>query len=85
MLLTFIGGLSAIFLPSLASFVGIPANLLLGYMIKIAMTLSEWEWAQVEMPLTAVGSIIFIAVIILAIIFLTRSTRHSLRESNIIV
>ena len=85
MLLTFIGGLSAIFLPSLASFVGIPANLLLGYMIKIAMTLSEWEWAQVEMPLTAVDSIIFIAVIILAIIFLTRSTRHSLRESNIIV
>lgn len=85
MLLTFIGGISAIFLPNLTSFVGIPANLLLGYMIDVAMRLSDWEWAQVEMPLTVTGSIIFVVILILLIVYLTRATKHDLRDANIIV
>ena len=85
MLFTFIGGLSAIFIPGITTIIGIPANVLLGYMIKVAMLLSEWEWAQIEMPLTIAGSVIFIIVLIFLIIFLSRRTRHNLRETNIIV
>ena len=85
MLLTFFGGISAIFIPAFAPLIGIPANLLLGYMIKVAMTLSDWEWAQVEMPLTVAGSVIFIAILMLLILFLSRRTKYNLRETNIIV
>lgn len=85
MLLTFFGGISAIFFPPIASTVGIPANLLLGYMIEVAMRLSDWEWAQIEMPLTIAGSMIFIVILGLFILFLNRRTGHDLRESNIIV
>ena len=85
MLFTFIGGLSAIFIPGITTIIGIPANVLLGYMIKVAMLLSEWEWAQIEMPLTIAGSIIFIIILIVLIIFLSRRTKHNLRETNIIV
>ena len=85
MLLTFVGGLSAIFLPLATEIIGVPANLLLGYMIEVAMTLSQWEWAQIDTPLTIGGSIIFIAILGLIILFLSRQTKHNLRDSNVVI
>lgn len=85
MLLTFIGGLSAIFMPSVAPIVGLPANWLLGYMIEVAMRLAEPDWAQIDLVLSVSGVLAVVTGLSLLIIYLSRRTAYDLRESNIIV
>ncbi len=85
MLLTFIGGLAAIFTPSIATILGEPANWLLGYMINVATVLSEWQWAQIEVGITPVATFICFFIMACFTLILVRRTKYDLRSSNIIV
>lgn len=84
MLLTFICGVGAIVLPGLASVVGVPAELLLTYMINIIEYFDALPWAQTVLTIQPwVAGVSYVAIIILCI-YLSRKTKYDLRDSNIV-
>lgn len=84
MLLTFIAGVGALLMPSLAAIVGLPATWLLGYMTTVAQYLSHVSWAVTKLQISEV--VVGICYIVLAVICvgLWRATKFDLRNANII-
>lgn len=84
MLLTFLTGLGALLLPSLAQHIGAPVSWLLQYMTTVAEYVASLPWAQTEMVITHSIVIMYYAVLFGSCYYLWRKTRFNLRDSNII-
>ena len=84
MLLTFVSGVGAIILPGLAPVMGVPAELLLTYMITVIEYFAALPWAQTVMTIQPwVAGVSYLAIIGLCV-YLSRQTKYDLRDSNII-
>lgn len=84
MLLTFIVGVTSLAIPSIVSFVGMPASWLLHYMTFTSQYLAELPWAQTKVDPAwwmIAGYIIFL---IALCIYMQRKTKFSLRGVNIV-
>lgn len=57
MLLTFVAGVGALVVPPLATLIGFPAVLVLGYMTKVTLYLGSVPWAQTEITMGPAGLI----------------------------
>ena len=84
MLLTFIVGVTALIMPSLAEIVGIPATWLLHYMTYTAETLAGLPWAQTPIVTPGWAIVVYIALLVAGCVYMQRKTRFSLRGVNII-
>ena len=85
MLLTFIAGLGALIVPTMSTIVGLPASWLLGYMTNVAHYLSHLPWSVSKIELSSTAVAASYVVFILICIYLWRSTKLDLRETNIVV
>ncbi len=84
MLLTFIAGSGALLFPSLATYIGTPAELLLSYMVSVARYFSNLEFAVSEFTVTPfVAGIMYIGIIV-ACFGLWRITHLDLQQRSII-
>lgn len=84
MLLTFIAGVGTLVAPGLATVVGMPANVLLSYMVAVAEYLSKLPWALTEVQVPGWTAIVAYIGIGGAIGWLWWVTKYNLRESNIV-
>jgi competence protein ComEC len=84
MLLTFLAGIGALLLPSLASIFGTPASLLLEYMISAANYLANVPWAQTQVTINIWIVAISYAAIIAFCGFMAWRTRYNLRDQNLV-
>lgn len=84
MLLTFVAGIGALAVPSLATFVGLPANWLLEYMVAVTQYLAKLPWAQSELQIN--GWVVGLAYILIVgvCIYMARKTKFNLRDSNLV-
>jgi competence protein ComEC len=84
MLLTFIGGVVGLIVPTTAPIIGLPADWLLGYMIRVAEYMSHLPWAQTQ--LTINGWIVALCYLVLAggCVYVWRVTKFNLRDSNVV-
>lgn len=76
MLLTFITGVVAIFIPTMASLVALPATWLLNYMVYIARAIADIPWAQTEAQLPAITWAVYVLLIILGCLWMWRKTQY---------
>ncbi len=84
MALTFVTGLSGYVGDVVASFVGLPAQWLLDYMVGVAMYTSNLSWAISELQLPLWGVFVCFAAIMVACWLMWRVTGYRLRDSSII-
>lgn len=84
MLLTFIAGIGALLLPTVAWVWGQPAEWLLNYMVHVAQYVAALPWAQTEIEITPWHTAVAYIVIISATTYLWWATKYNLRDSNII-
>lgn len=84
MLLTFVAGVVTWIVSALGPIVGWPAQQLLDYIIWVSKEVSSLPMASQEIDLGVVGFVIAMAVIVGAIIYMQRRTKHSFREDNVI-
>jgi competence protein ComEC len=84
MLLTFISGIAALILPSIASFIALPATWLLGYMTHTAQYLAELPWAQSKIQISWWVGVIYYVLLIAVCVYMQRVTKFKLRETNIV-
>ena len=84
MLLTFMAGIGAIIVPSLAIIVGWPATMLLNYMIWVANELSKLSWATTTWQVSGLVEAICYGLIIGLCLYLWRTTHYNLAEANIV-
>ncbi len=84
MLLTFIAGIGSIIFGGLASFVGIPAYVLLSYMTQTAHFFADVSWAKSEVTLTVSAAILVYTGIIAAMLYMWWRTKLSLSATNVI-
>lgn len=84
MLLTFCAGSVTLVLPAVASFVGLPASLLLGYMTKVTLYLGGVSWAQTEIAMTPFVVIIYYLVLIVVCGYMWRKTRFTFMERAVV-
>lgn len=84
MLLTFATGVVGLVAPPLVELAGIPATWLLTYMTTTAMTVSQFSWAQIEFQPQVWMVIAYIALLVLACVYMWRKTGYSLRSGSIV-
>jgi competence protein ComEC len=84
MLLTFIAGVGALVVPSLATIIGLSATWLLGYMTNVTQWLSHLSWAQSAVHLAPIGALVCYVVIGAICVYLWRVTKFDLRDANIV-
>ncbi len=84
MLLTFVSGIVALTVPSIAGLVGIPITWLLGYMLQVSETLSELPWAQAELQPEGWFFIVYVAGLLLVWGYLQRATKYQLARENVV-
>jgi len=84
MLLTFVAGISALLLPSLAPLIALPASWLLGYMVNVAVYLSKLSWAVSDVDVPDYGVATCYVLIVGACLYMWRVTKHSLSDSNVV-
>lgn len=84
MLLTFIAGIVSWLIPVIADIVAWPAQKLLDYIIWVSEQVSKLPNATQEVNLGIFGFILSIGLIIVAMIYMQRRTRHSFREDNVV-
>lgn len=84
MLMTFIAGLGAIFVPGVAQLIGMPAQWLLSYMVETARYLSKLPWAMSEVQVGVWVGVVMYGVIAAGLWWLWRATKYNLRDSNIV-
>lgn len=82
MLLTFICGIWSIIGLPFIFLVGAPTQLLLGYMTTVATYVSELSWAQSEIAFEAWLWVGYVAVIVVACLWMSHATKHDLRNAN---
>ena len=84
MLLTFLTGVGALVVPSIAPFIGMPVYLLLQYMTHVASYLSALPWAQSSMTIGPVVVVSYYVAVAGVCLYMWRKTNYPLRDSNII-
>lgn len=84
MLLVFISGITALWLPWIAGAVALPAYWLLHYMTGVVTTLANVSWASFEVSFGMEFAIACYGVIILLIVWLHRQTKLNYRDVNIV-
>jgi competence protein ComEC len=84
MLLTFIAGVVAWIAPPVAEIVAWPAQKLLDYIIWVSQQVSQLPNAAQTVHLGIFGFIAAIGLIILAMVYMQRRTKHSFREDNVV-
>jgi len=85
MLLTFIAGVAGLALPgAVAEFIGLPATLLLRYMVNMAELMGGLPWALQNVTIKPLWAISAYALIIAACIYMKVVTKYDLRSSSII-
>lgn len=84
MLLTFVTGIVGYVVPAIVTAIALPAQWLLDYMVKVAMTAANVSWAQTQLSISLLGAAACYAVIFAAIIWMRHATGYRLRESNVI-
>lgn len=84
MVLTFVAGLGSVIAPPLASFVGMPAELLLTYMTNTAQFMGRLPWATQDIPIIPIVAVTMYGAIILASVFMWRATRLKLEQTSLI-
>ena len=84
MLLTFVTGIVGYVVPAIVTAIALPAQWLLDYMVKVAMTAANVSWAQTQLSVSLLGAAACYAVIFAAIIWMRHATGYRLRESNVI-
>lgn len=84
MLLTALAGATGWLLPSIASYVALPASWLLGYMTDLVDLFASVKWASLTVKLDTPGMLASYAAMIIAGLILWRRTRHNFLSSNLI-
>lgn len=84
MVLTFITGVTGLLLPSLAQTVGMPADLILSYMVYIVEWVANLPGAQTELPFTLAAMIVSYIIILCVTLFMRQKTKHSFRKESIV-
>jgi len=84
MLLTFIAGVIAWVLPMLSPIVGWPAQVMLDYIIWVSEQVTKLPGAAQAIDLGIVGFVVAIALLIAAMVYMQRRTKHSFRDSNVV-
>lgn len=84
MILTFATGVLALLFPVAAPIVGVPAYLLLRYMTTIVDMFANIPNASVEISLNVIGLAILYALLIIAGMYIQRSTKHNFKEDNLV-
>ena len=84
MLLTFIAGIGAWLLPSAATIIGWPAEMLLNAMIFVVNWSASIPGAQTQLEFPLWGALLCYGVIVLLCWYLSWKTKHRLRETSII-
>jgi competence protein ComEC len=85
MLLTFIGGVAALILPTtVASVIAWPAERLLNYIILVAQKVAEIPGASQEVNLLPAVYIAIFGLIVVAIVYMKFKTKHNFRADNIV-
>ncbi|MES2630532.1 MAG: ComEC/Rec2 family competence protein [Patescibacteria group bacterium] len=82
MLLTFICGMWIIFGLPFVWLIATPTTWLLTYMTNVATFVSELSWAQSEIQLEAWMWGVYVLIVILACLWMTKATKYDLREAN---
>lgn len=85
MLLTFISGIWTITGLPFAWLVATPTEWLLAYMTNVATFVSELSWAQSELKLELWAWSIYVLVVALACIWMSRATKYDLRDANTVI
>ena len=85
MLLTFITGMWTIFNMPFVWLVATPTEWLLAYMTNVATFVSELSWAQSELQLAMWGWGMYVLIVALACIWMSRATKYDLRDANTVV
>ena len=84
MLLTFIVGIWTIIGLPFVWLVATPTSWLLSYMTHVASFVSELSWAQSKLQLEIWMWGVYVLVVALACVWMTRATKYDLREANLI-
>ena len=85
MLLTFFAGIAGAALPFIASIVGFPAFLVMGYMTTVTSRLAALPWASGEWSFGVTTFIFFYAALIACCFYLWYKTRCTFRQDNLIL
>jgi len=84
MLLTFIVGITALAIPAIVEYVGLPASWLLHYMTFTSQYLAGLPWAQTKILPTWWMIVGYIIVLVGLCLYMQRKTKFSLRGINIV-
>lgn len=84
MLLTFIAGIGVVMAPALANVIGLPADLLLSYMVNTIHFFAGLSWAQTTVAIQPWMVWFAYAVIVTTCIYLWRITKYDLKQLNIV-
>jgi competence protein ComEC len=84
MLLTFIGGIGALILPTVAHLFGLPAEWLLAYMTNVIQYFAGLSWAQTILTIQPWMVWLAYSSIITVCIYLWHATKYDLKDSNIV-
>ena len=84
MLLTFIVGVVALTIPSVAEIVGLPASWLLHYMTFTSQYLAGLPWAQTVLVTPWWAIVGYIGLLVAGCVYMQRKTQFSLRGVNIV-
>lgn len=84
MLLTFLAGIGALIVPSIATLIGLPVSLSLQYMTNVASYLASLPWAQSELTIGPGAVIVYYGVLVTMCVYVARRTKFLLRDSNIV-
>lgn len=84
MLLTAIAGIGAMAIPGIATLIGLPATLLLQYMIEVTKWCANLPWAVSDITLSSFQVMILYGVILLFMAYLLRKTKLVLRDNNLV-
>jgi hypothetical protein len=82
MLFTFIAGISGLIVPGIASVVGLPALVLLGYSTHAISFIANLPNAKTEVEFNSHLLEISYAFLLLLILYLWRKTQHSFRKET---
>ena len=85
MLLTFISGIWTMMGLPFAWLVAAPTEWLLAYMTNVATFVSELSWAQSELKIEMWAWGVYVLVVALACIWMTRATKYDLRDANVVI
>jgi competence protein ComEC len=84
MILVFLSGILAFFMPILAAIVAFPTTIILGYMTSIAHFFADLPWAQTSLEFPAWSAWVAYVLLVVLCIYMQRKTAFSLRSTSIV-